>query len=71
MPDVPQRQVLDCPNFTFQGYFGRSQEIMQAYPYGGFAQFITAPASALVKLPDNVTSRRPRGSDISALPMRP
>jgi D-arabinose 1-dehydrogenase-like Zn-dependent alcohol dehydrogenase len=47
-------QVLDCPNFTFQGYFGRSQEIMRAYPYGGFAQFITAPATALVKLPDNV-----------------
>src|SRR5882672_8434755 len=48
-------QVLDCPSFTFQGYFGRSQEIMRAYPYGGFAQFITAPASALVKLPDNVS----------------
>ena len=47
--------VLDCPNFTFQGYFGRSQEIMRAYPYGGFAQFITAPASALVRLPDNVS----------------
>jgi D-arabinose 1-dehydrogenase-like Zn-dependent alcohol dehydrogenase len=48
-------QGLDCPSFTFQGYFGRSQEIMRAYPYGGFAQFITAPASALVKLPDNVS----------------
>jgi alcohol dehydrogenase len=48
-------QVLDCPNFTFQGYFGRSQEIMRAYPYGGFAQFVTAPATALVKLPDNVS----------------
>jgi len=48
-------QPLDCPNFTFQGYFGRSQEIMRAYPYGGFAQFITAPATALVKLPDNVS----------------
>ena len=40
---------------TLGGYFGRSQEIMRAYPYGGFAQFITAPASALVKLPDNVS----------------
>jgi len=46
---------LDCPNFTFQGYFGRSQEIMRAYPYGGLSQFITAPATALVKLPDNVS----------------
>jgi D-arabinose 1-dehydrogenase-like Zn-dependent alcohol dehydrogenase len=33
---------LDCPSFTLQGYFGRSQDIMRAYPYGGLAQFITA-----------------------------
>ena len=45
---------LDCPDFTFQGYFGRSQAIMKAYPYGGFSQFITAPEDALVRLPDNV-----------------
>src|SRR6185312_11236337 len=32
---------LDCPSFTLQGYFGRSQDIMRAYPYGGLAQFIT------------------------------
>ena len=48
-------EMLDCPNFTFQGYFGRSQDIMRAYPYGGFAQFITAPATALVRLLDNVS----------------
>jgi D-arabinose 1-dehydrogenase-like Zn-dependent alcohol dehydrogenase len=48
-------QPLDCPNFTFQGYFGRSQDIMKAYPYGGLCQYITAPADALVKLPDNVS----------------
>ena len=48
-------QTLDCPNFTLQGYFGRSQDIMRAYPYGGLAQFITAPATALVRLPDNVS----------------
>jgi D-arabinose 1-dehydrogenase-like Zn-dependent alcohol dehydrogenase len=47
-------QPLDCPSFTLQGYFGRSQEIMTAYPYGGLCQFITAPQDALVKLPDNV-----------------
>jgi D-arabinose 1-dehydrogenase-like Zn-dependent alcohol dehydrogenase len=47
-------EPLDCPNFTFQGYFGRSQAIMKAYPYGGLCQFITAPEYALVKLPDNV-----------------
>jgi alcohol dehydrogenase len=28
---------------------------MRAYPYGGLAQFITAPATALVKLPDNLS----------------
>ncbi|MFZ0423594.1 MAG: alcohol dehydrogenase catalytic domain-containing protein [Xanthobacteraceae bacterium] len=48
-------QELDCPSFTLQGYFGRSQDIMRAYPYGGLAQFITAPASAMVKLPDHVS----------------
>jgi alcohol dehydrogenase len=48
-------QPYDCPNWTLQGYFGRSQEIMRAYPYGGLAQFITAPATALVKLPDNLS----------------
>ena len=48
-------QMQDCPSWTLQGYFGRSQEIMRAYPYGGLAQFITAPASALVKLPDRMS----------------
>ncbi len=48
-------QPLDCQDFTFQGYFGRSQAIMKAYPYGGFCQFITAPEDALVKLPGNVS----------------
>ncbi|MGC1779049.1 MAG: alcohol dehydrogenase catalytic domain-containing protein [Xanthobacteraceae bacterium] len=48
-------RTLDCPNWTLQGYFGRSQDIMRAYPYGGLAQFITAPASALVKLPDTMS----------------
>ncbi len=48
-------RASDCPSWTLQGYFGRSQEIMRAYPYGGLAQFITAPATALVKLPDNVS----------------
>ena len=48
-------RTYDCPSWTLQGYFGRSQEIMRAYPYGGLAQFITAPAAALVKLPDSVT----------------
>ena len=48
-------QPLDCAVFSFQGYFGRSQEIMKAYPYGGLCQYITAPQAALVKLPANVS----------------
>jgi D-arabinose 1-dehydrogenase-like Zn-dependent alcohol dehydrogenase len=48
-------QPHDCPYWTLQGYFGRSQDIMRAYPYGGLSQFITAPAAALVKLPDSVS----------------
>jgi len=48
-------QPYDCPSWTLQGYFGRSQEIMRAYPYGGLTQFLTAPATALVKLPDIVS----------------
>ncbi len=48
-------QTQDCPSWTLQGYFGRSQEIMRAYPYGGLAQFITAPATALVELPDTMS----------------
>lgn len=48
-------RMLDCPSFTFQGYFGRSREIMAAYPYGGFSQYLTAPASALVKLPERMS----------------
>ncbi|MGH7034162.1 MAG: alcohol dehydrogenase catalytic domain-containing protein [Stellaceae bacterium] len=48
-------QPLDCAVFSFQGYFGRSQEIMRAYPYGGLCQYITAPQDALVKLPAKVS----------------
>lgn len=47
-------RMLDCPVFTFQGYFGRSHSIMAAYPYGGFSQYITAPGGELVKLPANM-----------------
>lgn len=50
-------EIVNCRAFTFQGYFGRgplSQAIFDAYPYGGMSEFITAPQSALVKIPDNV-----------------
>src|SRR3990172_12911198 len=50
--------MTHCRNFTFQGYFGfgpESQKLYDAYPYGGFCEYLTAPQYALVKLPDNVT----------------
>ncbi|HEY8580083.1 MAG TPA: alcohol dehydrogenase catalytic domain-containing protein [Beijerinckiaceae bacterium] len=45
----------ECPDFTYTGYFGRSIQIMRDYPYGGLAQYLTAPPSALVTLPDAVS----------------
>lgn len=51
-------EIVNCRGFTFQGYFGRgplSQAVFDAYPYGGMSEYITAPQSALVKLPDHVS----------------
>jgi D-arabinose 1-dehydrogenase-like Zn-dependent alcohol dehydrogenase len=51
-------EIVNCPGFTFQGYFGRgplSQAVFDDYPYGGMSEYITAPQSALVKLPENVS----------------
>jgi D-arabinose 1-dehydrogenase-like Zn-dependent alcohol dehydrogenase len=50
-------EIVNCRGFTFQGYFGRgplSQPVFEAYPYGGLAEYITAPQSALVTLPDTL-----------------
>lgn len=47
-----------CRYFTFNGYFGfgpDAQDIYDIYPYGGFCEYMTAPQSALVKLPDTIT----------------
>jgi D-arabinose 1-dehydrogenase-like Zn-dependent alcohol dehydrogenase len=49
---------INCTAYTFQGYFGfgpGSQKLFEDYPYGGFGQYLTAPVTNLVKLPDNVT----------------
>lgn len=48
----------NCASYTFMGYFGfgkDSQQQYDAYPYGGFAEYLTAPAANLVKLPDSVS----------------
>lgn len=48
-----------CDSYTFMGYFGfgpGSQQVFEKYPYAGYAEFMTAPANNLVRLPDNLTS---------------
>lgn len=48
----------NCTAFTFNGYFGfgpGSQKIFEDYPYGGFGQYLIAPGSSLVKLPDSIS----------------
>jgi alcohol dehydrogenase len=49
---------ISCPSFTYQGYFGRGpmgRKILDAYPYGGLSEYMTAPQSALVKIPDSLS----------------
>jgi D-arabinose 1-dehydrogenase-like Zn-dependent alcohol dehydrogenase len=57
-PACRANDSMNCRNFTFRGYFGfgpDSQKLFDAYPYGGMAEYITAPAHNLVALPDNVS----------------
>lgn len=45
------------PAYTFQGYFGfgpGSAAIHRDYPHGGLCQYVAAPASAVVVVPDGV-----------------
>lgn len=49
---------VNCEAYTFMGYFGfgsGSAKLFEDYPYGGFGEYLTAPVSNLVKLPDNVS----------------
>lgn len=48
-----RQQPTQCEAFTFQGYFGfgpGSSDVFKDYPYGGLADFMTAPASSIVKI---------------------
>lgn len=48
-----------CEYWTFAGYFGFNDKSLTTYahyPEGGFAQYMRAPQSALVPLPDNLAS---------------
>jgi D-arabinose 1-dehydrogenase-like Zn-dependent alcohol dehydrogenase len=47
-----------CRYFTHNGYFSTcldGQKIFDLYPYGGFAEYLTAPQHSLVTLPDNIS----------------
>lgn len=49
---------LGCASFTLLGCFGlgsRSRAMLEAYPYGGFGEYLIAPASSLVKLHDTTS----------------
>ncbi|MQA34398.1 alcohol dehydrogenase catalytic domain-containing protein [Modestobacter roseus] len=49
-----------CDYWTFAGYFGfneNSLEMYARYPHGGFCEFMKAPQSSLVPLPDDLDFR--------------
>ena len=48
----------NCSDYTFMGYFAfgpGGQRLFDAYPYGGLAEYLTAPARNLVLLPESVS----------------
>lgn len=50
--------ILNCDSFTYRGYFGRgpaTPAIFAQYPLGGLSEYVVAPQSCLVTLPDNLT----------------
>jgi alcohol dehydrogenase len=49
---------LLCSSAALQGYFGffpESMKLIEAYPYGGFGEYMTAEPHRLAKLPKQVT----------------
>ena len=56
--DCRNNNAINCPSFTFSGYFGasaKSLKIFENYPSGGLCEYMIAPQYSLVKLPQNVT----------------
>lgn len=50
--------IEGCDFLALNGYLGsgsRSSELMKDHPYGGLAEYITAPPSSLVRLPDSIS----------------
>ena len=51
-------ETENCQNFAILGYFGfgaQSQALFDAYPHGGFGQYVVAPAANLVRVPDRTS----------------
>ena len=51
-------EVGACQYATLNGYFAmgaKGKTTFEDYPYGGYAEFMTAPQYSLVKLPDNLS----------------
>ena len=51
-------QPINCDAYTFLGYFGfgpKSTQVFQNYPYAGFAEYMTAPATSIVKLHESIS----------------
>lgn len=54
-----QGDMPRCDAYTFMGYFGfgpNSQALFEAYPYAGYGEYMTAPVTNLVPVPDNLTA---------------
>jgi alcohol dehydrogenase len=52
---------IACTSMILQGYFGYSptaQQTFDRYPFGGFCEYMVAPANGCVVLPDNVTCQQ-------------
>ncbi|WP_397474561.1 alcohol dehydrogenase catalytic domain-containing protein [Pusillimonas sp.] len=50
-------EIVNCDSFTYRGYFGRgpaSQKIFERYPFGGLSEYMVAPQSSLVTIPDTL-----------------
>ncbi|MNP01828.1 alcohol dehydrogenase [compost metagenome] len=52
-----QGETPRCDAYTFMGYFGfgpGSQAIFEKYPYAGYGEYMTAPVTNLVRLPQRL-----------------
>ncbi|WP_375741395.1 alcohol dehydrogenase catalytic domain-containing protein [Pseudomonas boanensis] len=53
-----QGETPRCEAYTFMGYFGfgpGSKVVFEKYPYAGYGQYMTAPATNLVRLPQRLS----------------